>query len=158
MGKQQPIEIFMPPNILKAKVGGNGGLDISAVRRAELAVEELRDEFAGWMAEDVNRLATARDAYIAARSVDTLGALYRASHDLKGQGTTFDYPLVARMAASLCKLTDVEGDGKEIPANLVDAHVDAIKVIFRQNIKDSANMTATVLAKELERRVAEYQG
>jgi chemotaxis protein histidine kinase CheA len=158
MGKQQPIEIFMPPNILKAKVGGSGGLDISAVRRAELAVEELRDEFADWMAEDVNRLAAARDAYIAARNLDTLGALYRASHDLKGQGSTFDYPLVARMAASLCKLTDVEGDGKEIPTNLVDAHVDAIKVIVRQNIKDTANMTATVLAKELERRVAEYQG
>jgi chemotaxis protein histidine kinase CheA len=158
MAKQRPIEIFMPPNILKAKVGGTGGLDGSAVRRAELAVEELKGEFANWMVEDVNRLADARNALDKNRGAETMGALYRAAHDLKGQGQTFDYPLVARMAASLCKLTDVEGAGDNIPMTLIDAHVDAIKVIVRQNIKDTANMTATVLARELERRVAEFQG
>ena len=25
MARQQPIELFMPPNMLKAKVGGGGG-------------------------------------------------------------------------------------------------------------------------------------
>ena len=40
MSKQQ-VEIFMPPNRLKAKVGGEGGLDLSAVKRAEAAIEEL---------------------------------------------------------------------------------------------------------------------
>jgi hypothetical protein len=65
--------------------------------------------------------------------------------------------LVARIAGSLCKLTDVENDGGQIPMTLIDAHVDAIKIIVRQNIKDSVNATATTLAAELERRVAEYQ-
>jgi hypothetical protein len=158
MPKEQPIEIFMPPNILKAKVGGSGGLDSSAVKRAEEAIAELKAEFGGWIVEDVNRLGAARDAYEGGRTLDTMGALYRAAHDLKGQGQTFDFPLVARMAGSLCKLTDVPGDGKEIPIALIDAHVDAIKVIVRQGIKDTNNMTASVLATELERRVAEYQG
>jgi hypothetical protein len=32
MAKQQPIEIFMPPNILKAKVGSvAGGIDMAAI-------------------------------------------------------------------------------------------------------------------------------
>ncbi len=155
MAKQRRVEVFMPPNTLKAKMGGVG-LDVSAVRRAELAIEELKDEFGTWMVEDVTRLSTARDAYEAGRSRDTLGTLYRAAHDLKGQGATFDYPLVARMAGLLCKLTDIEGDGKEIPMNLIDAHVDAIKVIVRQRIKDAGNMTAAVLIAELERRVSEY--
>jgi hypothetical protein len=156
MGKQQPVEVFMPPNILKAKVGGSGRLDISAVKRAEKAVEELKGEFAAWIVEDVNRLAATRDAYNANRTADTLGALYRASHDLKGQGTTFDFPLVARVAASLCKMSDVEDAGEKLPMSLIDAHVNAIKVIVRDNIKDPKNPMATALAAELERQVADY--
>jgi hypothetical protein len=156
MGKQPPIEVFMPPNLLKAKVGGSGGLDMSAIKRAEKAVEELRQEFADWIVEDVNRLAAARDAYNANRTADTLGTLYRASHDLKGQGTTFDFPLVARVAASLCKMSDVEDAGEKLPMSLIDAHVNAIKVIVRDNIKDPKNQMATALAAELERQVANY--
>ena len=36
MKREDPIEIFMPPNILKAKAGGrHGGLDMGAIKRAE---------------------------------------------------------------------------------------------------------------------------
>ena len=39
MAKQKPIEIFTPPNILKAKMGGTGaGLDSAALKRAEAAM------------------------------------------------------------------------------------------------------------------------
>jgi hypothetical protein len=39
---------------------------------------------------------------------------------------------------------------------LIDAHVDAIKVIVRDKIKDPADPMAGVLAAELERKVAVY--
>ncbi|HXJ02376.1 MAG TPA: Hpt domain-containing protein [Micropepsaceae bacterium] len=153
MSKQQPIEIFMPPNVLKAKVGGSGGLDAGAIKRAEDAMEELKVEFAGWIIEDVNRLTQMRQEYEANMDNDRLGNLYRAAHDLKGQATTFDFPLVARVASSLCKLTDDTSYGIELPVTLIDAHVDAIKVIVRDGIKDPTNQIATVLAVELERQV-----
>ena len=154
MAKQQPIEIFMPPNILKAKVG-SGGLDSSALRKAEQAIEELRKEFGDWIVEDVTHLVEARNTYVSNPSDETLSALYRAAHDLKGQGTTFDFPLVARVASSLCKLTDDDTKLKSIPVHLIDAHVDAIKVIVRDGIKDTTNTMATLLSAELERQVTE---
>ena len=158
MAKQQPIEIFMPPNMLKAKVGGGvGGLDLSAIKRAEAAIDELKEEFAGWIVEDVNKLTAARDAFAAKRTTDTFGTLYRAAHDLKGQGATFDFPLVARVAASLCKFTDGAGAGESLPLNLIDAHVDAIKIIVRDKIKNpSDDRTANVLATELESQVKTF--
>jgi len=156
MAKQQPIEIFMPPNILKAKVGGSGGLDSSAIKRAEAAIEELKEEFAGWLIEDVNRLTEMRMTYEAKMDTAALSDLYRAAHDLKGQATTFDFPLVARVASSLCKLTDDTSYGLDLPVQLIDAHVDAIKVIVRDGIKDTTNKMATVLAGELERQVGAY--
>jgi len=156
MAKHQPIEIFMPPNILKAKVGGNGGLDNAAIKRAEDAVEELRDEFAEWILNDVKQLLEARDIYEKQADVATVSNLYRASHDLKGQASTFDFPLVARVASSLCKLTDDYKLFDDLPLTLIDAHVDAIKVIVRDGIKDPSNQMATVLATELERQVLAF--
>jgi hypothetical protein len=42
--------------------------------------------------------------------------------------------------------------------NLVDAHVDAIKVAVRDNIREAGDGTASVLAQELERQVSQLVG
>jgi len=155
MAKQRPIEIFMPPNVLKAKVGGTlRGLDHAAIERAEQAIETLKEEFGNWIEQDVGRLCTGRDAFEAAPNDRTLGELYRAAHDLKGQGTTLDFPMISRIAASLCKLVDDMETCMDIPVALVDAHVDAIKVIVRDSIRDTTNRIALALAEELEVQVA----
>lgn len=156
MSKEAPIEIFMPPNVLKAKVGGSGGLDVSAVKRGEQALEELKCEFGGWLADDVGKLETACKAYQAVSSAEALGSLYRAGHDLRGQATTFEFPLVARIATSLCKLTDESGPTGRVPFALVEAHVAAIKVVVRQGIKDAKDKMAGVLASELENKVDSF--
>jgi len=152
MTNKRPIEIFMPPNVLKAKMG-NGALDLSAVQRAEQAIDDLKGELTGWVTEDVNRLVEAQQAYTKQSDAETLGDLYRAAHDLKGQATTFDFPLVSRVAASLCKLTDDTNFGLPLPLSLIAAHIDAIKVIVRDNLKDPSDQMATVLSAELERQV-----
>jgi len=155
MKKQQPIEIFMPPNILKAKVGGTAvGLDMSAVKRAETALANLKTEFADWIAADVQSLAECRDSFAADPSPDRQGDLYRASHDLRGQARTFEYPLVERVAASLCRLLDEPRATGAL--SLVDAHVGAIRVIVREKIMDRTNAMASTLASELEARVSEF--
>jgi len=64
MPKEHPIELFMPPNMLKAKVGSSiGGIDMAAVRRAEAAVEVLKVDFAEWIGDDVDRLIKARERF-----------------------------------------------------------------------------------------------
>jgi chemotaxis protein histidine kinase CheA len=152
MAKELPIEIFMPPNMLKAKVGGAGvGLDMGAVKRAEMAVENLKTEFHDWINDDVAKLVAARDEYQAQRNDETFGKFYRAAHDLKGQALTFEHPFVARVSSSLCKLLD----GKEPPMGLVSAHVETARLLVRQNIKDKADPTTTAVAMELEARVSE---
>jgi chemotaxis protein histidine kinase CheA len=155
MSKKHPIEIFMPPNILKAKVGGTvAAMDMAAIRRAEAAMETLKDDFQNWIGDDVEKLATARDAFAKDRSELARETLFRCSHDLKGQGQTFGFPFVARVASSLCRL--LEGVVlKDIPVSLLDAHVDAIRVCMRDQIKGDSDKVATMLAGELDARVGE---
>ncbi len=152
MAKQQPIEIFMPPNMLKAKVGGSaGGLDAAAIKRAEKAIETLKVEFNDWINSDVDRLVECRDIFAKNQDADHQGDLYRASHDLRGQALTFGFPMAARVATSLCHLLD---GNIRAPLGLIDAHVDAVRVIVRKNVKDQNDRVANILASELEGQVA----
>ena len=154
MARQLPIEIFMPPNILKAKVGSAvGGIDMAAIKRAEAAMLVLKAEFSDWLAVDVARLGECRDVFAAGPSAAAREDLFRAAHDLKGQAETFEYPMIARIASSLTKLMD--GTAGETPLGLVDAHVAAIRVVFRDKIKTPTDMVASVLVEELEARVVE---
>ena len=156
MARQLPIEIFMPPNILKAKVGSAvGGIDMAAIKRAEAAMLVLKAEFSDWLAVDVARLGECRDRFAAAPSAATREDLFRAAHDLKGQAETFEYPMIARIAASLTKLIDGTQPSGDVALGLVDAHVAAIRVVFRDTIKTPTDMVATVLVEELEARVIE---
>jgi len=154
MSKRQQSEIFMPPNMLKAKVGGSFvGIDMAAITRAEKAMETLKVEFSDWIVKDIARLEAANTAFVASSNAATADELFRASHDIKGQATTFEYPLIARVASSLCKLIDQLGEPEKIPLTLVEAHVDAIRVIHRDKIKDISDITALTLVEELEANV-----
>jgi chemotaxis protein histidine kinase CheA len=156
MAREQPIELFMPPNMLKAKVGGLfSGMDMNAMKRAEAAMEDLKDQFAGWAADDVKRLVEARAAFAKSPDAATRAALLRAAHDMKGQAATFNYPLIARVAGSLSKLIGELGEDKVLPLGLVDAHVSAIHVIYRDKVMDNSNQLALALIGELDARVAE---
>ena len=105
MTKQQSVEFFMPPNMLKAKVGGGSGrLDKAAIKRAELVMANLKKDFGQWIEADVERLSERFDVFVAEASDSARDDLFRASLDLKGQASTFEFPLAARIASSLCRL------------------------------------------------------
>ncbi len=154
--KREPIELFMPPNMLKAKAGsGPGGLDMAAVKRAEQAMETLKSEFADWLADDVGVLVAARTRYGEKPDAATRAALLRAAHDIKGQAATFNYPLIARVAGSLSRMIGDLPETTALPLSLIDAHVNAILVIHKQAMQDTGDKIALALCTELDARVDE---
>ena len=155
MAREQPIELFMPPNMLKAKVGGGtGGIDPAAIRRAEAAMDDIKGEFAAWAAADVEKLMAARARFAKTPDAPSRAALLRAVHDMKGQAATFNYPLIARVSGSLSRLVGELPAAKDLPLGLVDAHVSAVHVIYRDKVMDESNKLALALAVELEAQVA----
>lgn len=156
MARKQPIELFMPPNMLKAKVGGGlGGPDMAAIQRAEEAMQALESQFGDWIAEDVKALTTARARYAKTQDEEARAALLRTAHDIKGQAPTFNYPLIARVASSLSRMIGELPSSAAIPLNLVDAHVNAIQVIHKNRMQDTNDRTAQALCAELGARVDE---
>jgi chemotaxis protein histidine kinase CheA len=117
-------------------------------------MDEIKDEFAAWAAADVEKLVAARTRFARSPDAASRGALLRAAHDMKGQAATFNYPMIARVSGSLSKLVGEWPPERELPLGLVDAHVNAVHVIYRDKVMDESNTLALMLAKELEAQVA----
>jgi len=154
-GDEPEVQFFPPSNRLRSKVkvlAPGTGYDMSAIDRAEKALDKLSVRFEGWILDEVERLQKARDDVDAhGYSGDYADELFRAAHDLKGQGMTFGYPLVTYVAGSLCRLLEVLGatDITNAPIDLIDHHVDAIRAIVRDKIKGNTHNTASELANSL---------
>jgi hypothetical protein len=150
-------EVIQVPNMLKLKVGGRGGIDMAAIAKAEAALKSLSGNFAQWLNDEIVKLEAARqDVRAQGLTAQTVETLYLRAHDLKGLGATYEFPLITRLAASLCKLIDDPDTRLSAPMFLVDAHIDAIKACVRDEIKVDTHPVGKVLAAELEGRVAQY--
>ena len=155
-----PVQVIRPPNMLRMKVGGGfGGIDANAIAKAEAALEAMSAQFGQWLQDEIVKLDAAQAAIrTEGYTPATAETLYFRAHDLKGLGATYQYPLVTRLAGSLCKLLDDPARRMDAPTVLVDAHVDAIKAVVRDEIKTDEHPTGRTLAEALEAQVAAYRG
>lgn len=153
-------QVIRPPNTLRLKVGGGfGGIDAGAIAKAEEALKAMSAQFGQWLQDEIVKLDKAQaDIRSQGYNEQTAEALYFRAHDLKGLGTTYQYPLVTRLAGSLCKMMDEPGKRMAAPIVLIDAHVDAIKAVVRDQIQTDDHPTGKALAETLEARVAEHLG
>ena len=152
--------VFRPPNALRAKVGGGfGGIDANAIAKAEEALKAMSAQFGQWLQDELTKLDQAQaDIRAKGYTVETAEALYFRAHDLKGLGATYQYPLVTRIAGSLCRILDDADKRMQAPQPLVDAHIDAIKAVVRDEIQTDEHPVGRDLAETLEARVAEHLG
>lgn len=87
--------------------GDGWDLDPDALARAEAAVDALTGDYLGWVSKDVVALAQAVAALASAPPEQwrhCAAAVFDIAHDIKGQGTTFGYPLVSCLAQAACDL------------------------------------------------------
>ncbi|MBO6796919.1 Hpt domain-containing protein [Maricaulis sp.] len=154
----QDVEIVNPPNMLQIKIGGpiSAG-DLHLIEKAEDAIKDLRHEFGAWLEEEVQKL---EDAAKLVREKGLKGdegeQLFICAHDLRGVGSTYEFPIITRLAASLTKLIDMDEKRQKASKALALAHVDAIRAALSQNIRDTNDAVAAALAGELEVQSTEF--
>ncbi|MDB5432969.1 MAG: Hpt protein [Caulobacter sp.] len=155
MSQNSTTQVIQPPNALRLKVGSRfGALDAGAIAKAEAALKSLSSNFAQWLQDELTKLAAAR-ARITTEGMtpETAEVLYMRAHDMKGLGTTYEFPLITRIAASLCKLIDEPATRCAAPMVLIDGHIDAINAAVRDNIKTDDHPVGKALVEALEARV-----
>lgn len=152
-------QIIRPPNTLRAKVGSAfGGIDANAIAKAEEALKAMSSQFGQWLQDEIHKMDAAQASIRSeGYNAETAEALYFRAHDLKGLGATYQYPLVTRLAGSLCKLMDDPTKRLVAPMRLIDAHIDAIRAVVRDQIQTDDHPTGRILSETLEAEVAAYR-
>lgn len=145
--------VIVPPHKLKKAVTHTKGpvnIDMSAVDRAEAALEELKVEFVEWMNAECHRLDDARRV-VQSQGLNrkTVEVLFLPAHDIKGGATTLGFPLAERLATSLCRLLRHTPDPARIPLALIDHHVDGIRAIVREDVRSAHNPYGLELSERL---------
>lgn len=144
-------------NTLKKKVGG----PVSAryVQAATQAIEVISSELEESLQESLSQLTAARanatDQTFKNPLKENAIDIFKPTLDLKSMGTLCRYPLLTRVAHSLCKLLTLEDCDASV--GLVDAHINTMRAILREKITSDKDKTASILAQELEARVAEVK-
>ena len=154
MSQQKPAQVIPASNTLRLRVGGRG-IDPAAIAKAEAALKSLSGNFAQWLQDEIAKLEAARQR-VKSEGVtpESMEQLYMRAHDLKGLGTTYEFPLITRIAAALCRLIDDKDKRAHAPMALIDAHIDAIKAAGRDDIRTDEHPVGRALAVELENRVS----
>lgn len=152
------VQIIKPRVSLTAKVGRIPTFDPAALARAEAALNDLSPQFDAWMAIEVEKLADAmKSARDEAWSDSAVAGLYTRAHDIKGLATTYKFPLASHLAGSLTQL--LEADRARLDAKaferLAIAHVEAIRAVVRDFVRDVQHPVGSMLLQELAQQTRE---
>ena len=127
----------------------------AVLARAQAAVADLAKSYGANTTADLDRCAallkTAR-AESTARAT-SIKELHGIAHNIKGQGSSFGYPLVTRIGHSLCTLVRQEREFSDADLGVVQAHLDALRLILTKDIKGEGGEAGPKLAARLENMV-----
>jgi hypothetical protein len=142
-------EIITPPHKLRRAMSTVTKYVDDPVARAERALANVSDKFAGWMEDECVRLDRARNAVKETGfTKPTRDALFLAAHDIRGEALTLGFANAAAPADSLCQLIEHTPQMSRIPIALVDQHVDAVRAIVRESARpDIAEVAAALIYK-----------
>lgn len=122
-------------------------------KAAELRVLKLKDEFIQILKKESDRmldLAIKAEKDEAQRAAAIKG-LRRVSHELRGQGGTFGYPLVSQIGDSMVKYLDANEEFGQAEIKILRAHVDAIRAVSSADIHGDGGEIGRALLGELQR-------
>ncbi len=79
-------------------------------------------------------------------------------HDIKGQGTSFGYPLMTSVGDTLLTLLRMARGGDPATLELASAHVQALRIVLEQDIKGDGGEQGAALASRLKDLVESHLG
>lgn len=155
---------FRPANKLRDKLGPNalrGQIDFDplVIQAAEERIQELVGDYATWVR---NYLESMDESYNALRkdAADPkhhILNINQIAHELRGQGGIFDYPLITAFGKSLYEATmDTKARITENRLKLVEAHIDAIRLVFTKKIRGKGGEVGGALLQDIETAVKKY--
>lgn len=135
-------------DLAERAITGGGSKDVDAMlAKAEQNLAALKKDFPEWMAAEFAELEEAWANYKKS-APNSKAILFRKVHDMRGQAATLGYPLAGRAADGLCKLMDALAT---VPESVIEAHLQTIRVIIRENVNVEDHPVGVMMIKALDK-------
>lgn len=153
------VWVFLLPNTLKEKLGGNLKAAFSLPRElleeAEEQLERSALDFHDWAINYLTRLAelVEQTRNFPAHRRQDLEDINLVAHELRGQGGTFGYPLITVFAKSLYEATRPGCSEQDSHLGVVEAHIDAMRAVIRDRISGDGGEVGRELLRTLTQAI-----
>lgn len=157
------VRFYRFKNRLKEKTAGLGGevkaISAEALAKAEAALSEMSEDYPDWVGKLIDQLDSIHDKCLLEgadrkRLFDEINAI---SHDMKGQGGTFGYPLITAFSDSLYTFSYSKGELTDDHVTVIKAHIDAMRAVIKGRVSGDGGEIGTALNKGLHQVIAKYK-
>jgi hypothetical protein len=143
---------IVPRKLRLARPAARSDIADELLAKAEAVIDRLSAEYPAHASRDLERL----EAAAASMTGDGKAReqhreeIARVAHDMRGQGAVFGYPLMTRLAGSLClamrSLNPQDGAMMVIVSN----HITGMRALLEQGVTGTENRAALTIAASLE--------
>ena len=130
-------------------------MDEKVLKRAEAVMASMGGEFVQWAEKDLKSLQRAFDGLKAgtADEKESLHTIFRVSHDIKGQGGSFNYGLLTAIGDSLCGFIEEKDRAGPAEIEVIKLHAEALSLVLTNRLKGDGGDTGAKLLDGLKRVV-----
>ena len=151
MSEKGGVEVINVPHAIRLKVSGGGAISEAMLQKANQVIEELTASFVDLLRIEIDKMVTlSQDAKTAADKSALVEQIFEVSHDLRGQASTFDFPLVTRIGSSLCRFTEAADLSDARAQEVIDAHINSMKLVVTEGMRGDGGAAGQKIATGLE--------
>lgn len=142
-------EVVTPPTTVRGKVSfGADGVDVDMLEKAEAVIASMQGNYLEWVQDDLKKIQGFYEQAVAdeAGRQTHLEHVFEAAHDIKGQGGSFDYPLMTVIGTLLCRYLERLGATGTADLNVVKLHIDAMRLVIGSRMRgDGGRMGSNII-------------
>jgi HPt (histidine-containing phosphotransfer) domain-containing protein len=140
-------------NTAAAPSRNNSVINADTFKRAEEAVSKLSEQYRDWALSDIETLRGCVENLSGDETRDDAVAKIRSiAHDMRGQGSTFGYPLITQIAQSISGALKLSLDPDDLIAQLT-AHIDAVEAIIENEATGDGGDKGRDILQSLEDKI-----
>lgn len=127
---------------------------LSDYEKAIAVINDLAKEYENWVRADLKRLGEAYEKALfqktPARDQILKADVFRISHDIKGQGATFDYELMTTVGNHLCRYIERQTDFGPLQMEAIKWHIDVMNEIINTHLTGDGGQRGSEIIKKME--------
>ncbi|MSP49581.1 MAG: hypothetical protein EXQ95_09675 [Alphaproteobacteria bacterium] len=154
------VQFLKPPRVLLDKTGhGTPGAGDRMIKKADDAVKEHQSkvDYKKIVGVSLDKLHQLTHQLLAEPAQPETGRqIYELCHDLKGEGASFGYPAVSRVADLICRVIDCKAHPDQRLLKIVKIEVESIRAMIRHDVKGNPRGLPREIVDALEFLVDNY--